>query len=442
MRAAAYIRVSSKQQVEEGASLDEQQEAIEQHCQANGIELGRVYADRGLPGWKVNRPAFNEMLVDIKANLYDCLIIWKLDRVSRRPSIGYRLKDALDKTQTDIYSIVEGHAVSNRFMYGVWLLMAEQESEDKRVRSRMGARARAKKGQVNFLTRFGYRMNESGRPEIYEPEAEVVRRVYREYTSGVGTMEIIDGLTADGILTRHGSAWDASTLSRLIQRTEYDGRGYFGKARYKFDLDDDTKHRMMQDPDDWIEIEYPPLVDRGTWEAAQAIVKRNARLRKAKGYSAVFPLRHLLWCASCGCRYIARTVNRDKKVQLPDGSYKIKRNKRSRAYDCRIGRYGRTGCPKTAMGANKIEALVWDQVRSLIERPNSVKAMLNEKRRQFEETGSHEEMDRARSKLEATDEERQRALTAFQKGYLDEVELDVRMKSIRERQELYEEAVD
>ena len=440
-RAAAYIRVSTKHQAEHGASLEEQQLAIQAHCDSNDLEVD-YYIDEGISGRKVNRPEFNRMLEGVKANLYDWVIIWKLDRVSRRPSIGYRLKDALDKTQTEIYSIIEGHAVSNRFMFGVWLLMAEQESEDKRVRSRMGARARAKKGKVNYLTCFGYRMGADGTPEICESEAEVVRRIYGDYTSGVPTMKIVDSLAAQGILTRKGFAWGAAAISGLVKRTEYIGEGYFGKAQYKLDPEDDTKHRLMQDREDWIAIRYPPIVDRNTWDAAQGILKRNARLRKAKGYTAVFPLRHVLWCGSCGCRYTPRTVNRNRKVMKPDGSYDEKRNKRGRAYDCRVGRYGRNGCPKTAMGANKIEELVWEKVRAVLEHPDSVKAMLNEKKREYEESGSLVELGRARARLKAVREERQRVLTAFQKGYLPESELDIRMRSIGERQEMYEIGLD
>ena len=116
IRVAAYIRVSSRRQVEKGASLDEQRIAIEAYCKAQGIELVKLYIDEGISGRKINRPAFQELLADVKAGLYQLVIVCKLDRISRRPIPGYRLKEAMDATKTEFYSIIEGDLVNNRMM--------------------------------------------------------------------------------------------------------------------------------------------------------------------------------------------------------------------------------------------------------------------------------------------------------------------------------------
>ena len=128
----------------------------------------------------------------------DVLIVWKLDRVSRRPSIGYRLKEAMDATRTEFYSIVEGSTVNNKLMFGMWLLMAEQESADKSVRARMGALGRAKRGRVTHAVRYGYRKADDGTPVIVDQEADVVRRIFDAYVNGALTGAIAAALERDG----------------------------------------------------------------------------------------------------------------------------------------------------------------------------------------------------------------------------------------------------
>ncbi len=65
LRECAYTRVSSKKQVEECASLEEQKRDIERYREANNIELVKIYLDAGISRRKINRPAFNEMLADV-----------------------------------------------------------------------------------------------------------------------------------------------------------------------------------------------------------------------------------------------------------------------------------------------------------------------------------------------------------------------------------------
>ncbi|MCH7786233.1 MAG: recombinase family protein [Chloroflexi bacterium] len=443
IRAAAYIRVSTKRQVEKGASLDEQRIAIEAYCEAHGIELVKLYIDEGISGRKINRPAFQELLADVKAGLYQLIVVWKIDRISRRPIMGYRLKEAMDATKAEFYSIIEGDLVNNRMMFGIWLAWAEQESMDKSVRAKMGALARAKKGKVTNVVRYGYRKGEDGYPEVDEDEARIVRRIFNEYIEGVPTLQIIARLDRDGIETRHGKIWRPRSVTQIIAATEYIGIGHFNKIRNE-PTSGDSKRAVRIDPKDWIEIAYPTILDKKQWEAAQEALKRNRGLKRpGKGYKLHYPLRHLLWC-ECGQRYTTHAVTTKLTRRRKDGTVTSKfRTNPGRVYACIVGRYKKdAGCVRRSIGAVKIEKAVWEVVKDVLEHPEMVMKLIDDRRRSIEETGSHAEMDRARNELEKVEEERQRALTVFQKGYLNEAELDIRMKSINERREMYREDLD
>ena len=177
VKACAYIRVSTKQQSEEGYSIPEQEAAIRSYCETKGYELIEIYVDAGISGRKVHRPEFQRMLAAIKVNQYDVLVVWRLDRATRKPSLGYRLKDALDATNTEIESITEPY-IGNRFMYAIALAMAEQQSETRSERAKLGAAGRAKQGMVSGHVRYGYSIGEDGKPEVNEKESKLVHRIF------------------------------------------------------------------------------------------------------------------------------------------------------------------------------------------------------------------------------------------------------------------------
>ena len=445
-RFLAYLRVSSKKQVDEGYSMGEQREAIEKWCREQGAEDGDIewFIDEGISGRRLNRPEFNRMLEKIEAgepNEGDVVVAWRLDRFSRRETTGFRLKEALEGAGMEIHSITQG-AITGRLMFGMWLLMAAQESEDKSVRARMGAMARAKNGKIVFKARYGYRMShKTGLPIVHTREAEVVKRIFREYVDGVQPCDILDGLNRDGIRTQgnkliDGKLWAYNDLNRVLKTTEYYGVGYYGRRRYKYDTND-QKHTVWRDREDWIEIAFPVLVDKVTWDAAQRIQKKKVHLKLNKTDFSKFPLHGLLWCSTCGARFLAHRATRTKRVRLEDGSIKyVKKDQKQRVYRCRIGCREKTDCVRKVVSASKLEATIWDELRKVLEHPLILTDLIAERRRQYEETGSHVEIDAQRRNLGLVDGERQRLMTMFQKGYLSNQDLDIRMRGIIERREM------
>jgi DNA invertase Pin-like site-specific DNA recombinase len=78
LKAAIYCRVSTKEQ-----DTENQIALCQSYCAREGIEVYRVYSDNGVSGAKTSRPAFNEMLEDMRSNRFSCLVVVKLDRIGR-----------------------------------------------------------------------------------------------------------------------------------------------------------------------------------------------------------------------------------------------------------------------------------------------------------------------------------------------------------------------
>ena len=82
--AGIYIRVSTEDQAREGFSLGEQEEKLRQLCKYKDFEIYKVYKDAGISAKNMkDRPAFQQMLEDMKAGKLNYIVAYKLDRVTR-----------------------------------------------------------------------------------------------------------------------------------------------------------------------------------------------------------------------------------------------------------------------------------------------------------------------------------------------------------------------
>lgn len=82
--AGLYIRVSTEDQAREGFSLPEQEKRLRAMCEYKGYEIYKVYKDAGISAKTGNkRPAFEELLQDIKDKKCNTIVVLKIDRLTR-----------------------------------------------------------------------------------------------------------------------------------------------------------------------------------------------------------------------------------------------------------------------------------------------------------------------------------------------------------------------
>lgn len=78
MKAAIYCRVSTPDQ-----NIESQEKACTEYCRRREIDIFAVYPDKGISGAKDKRPAFNELLADMRSMKFNCIVVTKLDRIGR-----------------------------------------------------------------------------------------------------------------------------------------------------------------------------------------------------------------------------------------------------------------------------------------------------------------------------------------------------------------------
>ena len=183
-KVAIYIRVSTKKQVEEGYSLDAQRERLEKMCETNGYIIYKVYADEGKSGKDTNRPAFQEMMADMREGKFDKILVMKLDRISRSViDLEIMIKE-MQEYNVHFESASEKIDTSSSFgMMFVRLLAIFAQFERERISERIYDAFEEMVANGKPITGsqpFGYK-NENGKVVIDEDKREIVEFIFDTY---------------------------------------------------------------------------------------------------------------------------------------------------------------------------------------------------------------------------------------------------------------------
>ena len=210
IRVAAYCRVSTdtdEQATSYDAQIEHYTDLIAKHPE---WELAGIYADDGISGTNTKkREEFNRLIDDCMAGRVDMVISKSISRFARNTLDC--LKYIRQLKEKNIAVFFEKEAINTLDAKGEVLLtimasLAQQESQSLSQNVRLGLQYRYQQGKVQVCTnRFlGYDKDEEGNLVINPEEAEVVKRIYREYLEGKSYYAIGQGLTADGIRTAAG----------------------------------------------------------------------------------------------------------------------------------------------------------------------------------------------------------------------------------------------
>lgn len=150
--AGIYIRVSTEDQVREGFSLGEQKEKLLQLCKFKEYEVFKVYEDAGISAKDMaHRPAFQEMLADMKKGKINYIVAYKLDRVTRSVRDLEELIAVLEKHNTYLVcdrDDVNTSTANGRFFVRMLTVLSQLEIEIVSERTKFGLNGAIKSGHL------------------------------------------------------------------------------------------------------------------------------------------------------------------------------------------------------------------------------------------------------------------------------------------------------
>ncbi|MDE2843245.1 MAG: recombinase family protein [Chloroflexota bacterium] len=438
-RAAIYARVSDKSQdTEDKTSISEQISDMEAHCERRGLTITARYQEVGR-GWSKNRPEFQRMLADARKGRFDTIVCWKSDRLSRGMYPAAALMEVIEAYQIELEAVMDAIDMKT---FGLMAAIGKIELDNFRERVTMGKRGSAKQGRipVNNVP-FGYRLGEGRRPEVVDEDVEIIRRVFHMYVrEGMGAPAIARQLTAEGVPTPHNvGRWYDRTVTRILGTEAYRGTWWFGKERHV--ATENGMKRYDRPEDEWVRVPFPPVVDEDLWEQAQQ-AKKQRLTRSGRNTKIFYLLQHLVRCAECG--YIMGCqANRRQTVKRDGKSYRYELDPPHRYYRC----YGKLNigvkCREHSyIRAERLEALVWGQVKKMLENPDLIVAGIEALNSEVEGGGLNEEIAKIERDLQKVQLEEDRAIRLYVSGKITETQLDHQRRFITERLETLREKLN
>lgn len=353
IRCAIYTRKSTDEGLDqEFNTLDAQRESAEAYIASQRHEgwvvLPDKYDDGGFTGGNIERPALKRLLRDVEDDKVDCIVVYKVDRLSRSLLDFARIMGILETNNVKFASVTQQFNTTHsmgRLTLNILLSFAQFEREiiAERTRDKMSA-ARKKGRWVGGSPVLGYDVDPAGgRILVNETEAEQVREIFSCYLEHQGLVRTAQELNRRGYTTKcwtskrkkeHGGRpFNKTNLFKLLTNIIY-----IGKVNYKGDI---------------YEGQHQALVSEDIWNRVQTALKQNgtdggARVRNK--YGAL--LKGLLVCESCNAAMIH--------------AYTSRGNRRYRYYVCsHAQKFGWDTCPARSIPAHDIERFVVEQVRHI-----------------------------------------------------------------------------
>jgi site-specific DNA recombinase len=365
IRCAIYTRKSTEEGLQqEFNSLDAQREAaeafIKSQVQEGWVCLPDRYDDGGFTGGNIDRPALRRLLADIEAGQIDCVIVYKVDRLSRSLLDFARLMEVFDRRHVSFVSVTQQFNTTHsmgRLTLNILLSFAQFEREiiSERTRDKMSA-SRRKGKYVGGQAVLGYDVDrQAKRLVVNEDEAAQVRATFALYLEHQALLPVVQELErrrwrTKRWLTRESAERGGGLFTRTSLHKLLTNVSYIGKVRYKDEIHDG---------------EQPAIVDLEVWQRVQALLGRNSRAGGGAARNSFGALlKGLVHCVPCGCSMIPTHTTR-------------RGNRRYRYYVCvSAQKRGWQTCPSKSIPAGEIERFVVDQLRGIGTDPALVRETL------------------------------------------------------------------
>ena len=327
VKAAAYMRLSREDgDGGESNSISVQREIIHDFAGGRGICVVKDYADDGFSGVNFDRPAFRELMTDIREGKINCIIVKDLSRFGRNlvecgryleqvfPALGVRFIAINDFFDSDTFG--SGSSMSETLSVAFKGLLNEMYCRDISQKIRATLDMKRKSGEfIGNLPPYGYSKDPKahGRLIVDEKTAGVVRQIFSLKLDGMNNARIASYLNKEGILSPAGRMaecgykcnfsgsreykWNHQAVARILGNEIYIGtmvQGKRRKASYK------REETVTVPPNDWIRVEnkIPPVIDRSTFLYVQDLLKRDTGT--APGATHVYLFSGFVRCGDCG----------------------------------------------------------------------------------------------------------------------------------------------
>jgi len=395
-----------------GYSLAEQKEACTRRAKELGATYVTVYADEGVSGATLDRPGLSALRRDVRGGQVDLIVCRDPDRLSRKLAHQLLLTEEFERAgvRMEFICFEWRDTPEGRLFYAVRGAIAEYEREKIRERTALGRLQKARQGGIPVgFDVYGYIYDpETGRVQIKEDEAAVVREIFERFAGGWGYNTIARWLNEQGVPTRRRKgAWHKQVVAQIIGNRAYAGTWYYRRRDFTA-----GKRGEPVPPEHWVPIPVPTVIPEGLWLAARQKAEEARRLWANRGRHG-YLLSGIITCGDCGVPMSGIWIRYWGK---PDRRYTCQRHTEgARNGGCR---------PRKMVLARLLEEAVWEQVNAWLADPE---ALVREALADWPEADKlRNELGRVDKLLLEAERGRENVLAALASGLF---ELDARTKA-------------
>jgi DNA invertase Pin-like site-specific DNA recombinase len=371
-----YLRLSKDDgDKEESDSIANQRALILDYVKSMpDIRVHKIRVDDGYSGIDFNRPAFTEMIDDIKAGIADCVIVKDFSRFARNyieagkyiqvlfPRSGIRFIAV-----NDLYDSAKVQGYTGNIIVPFKNLVNEISSADTSARVRSSQKTKREKGDfIGAFAVYGYMKDENNRNKLVPDgfAADVVRDIFLWKLNGLSAYSIAERLNTSGVLSpmeykRYAglrfstkfkvnatAKWQAKAVFRILTNEVYLGVLEQGKRvtpNYK------VRKRVDVPKEQWVRIEgaHEPVIERPLFNTVQELLKQDTRA--ASKNMNVRPLSGVIVCAGCGGAMVHKTNTSNGKRY----GYYVCSNHRADKTVCSTHIISASACENAVLGAMK-----------------------------------------------------------------------------------------
>ena len=402
-----YTRVSSRNQAEaDYSSLETQSERLEAFCKSqDNYTVYRVYEDGGYSADSLDRPALKEMLRDVREGKINCVLAYKIDRLTRSVRDFHHLMDVFDRHGVKFVSVTQSLDTQNpmgRLLRNVLLDFAQFEREMTADRTRDKMHQRAQKGLWNGgNVPYGYKA-ENKRLIANGEETIRLQFMFQRFAETPSLARLRDDLHRRGWYNRSKKPWSKTALDQILRNPIYSGHVRFNEQLYKGD--------------------HAPIVEESLFNKVQSV--RRDRSHTVTKQKRVFLLKGLIRCSECGSWMTPHYTQKKTK----DGSpYRIS------YYRCtETMHYDNSVCSIKHINAEHVEGLVVGKLAELSQNEAYLKASVEDLNRNLlrKVEPLEREAEQIRKRLNDIEQEIGRYVKALGRGKLSIGRLEARIGTL------------
>ncbi|EHH69515.1 recombinase family protein [Gluconobacter morbifer] len=321
MKVALYARYSSDNQRD--ASIEDQLRACRGYADTQGWAIVDSYSDRAISGASLIRPGIQELITDANAGRFQILLTEAMDRLSRDQEDIAGLFKRMSFAGIKIVTLSEGEI--NHLHIGLTGTMNALYLRELGNKTRRGLRGRVEQGKSGGGLCYSYDVVKQrdghgeaicGERSINDDQAQIVRRIFRDYADGKSPKSIALSLNAEGHRGPLSGAWSPSTINGnrergtgILNNELYIGRLIWNRLRYIKDPSTGKRVSRLNPESEWVLQDGPDLriIEQDLWDAVKDRQSKTTWSQKFLG-SGVHPLNalqrptHLLTgLIKCGC---------------------------------------------------------------------------------------------------------------------------------------------